>query len=226
MKSKQDSNSHEPKIQARKFKPRPEDFSADRTQVVGADLDFLLNSDRSLAIEIGCGVGLHPIQYAAEFPSNNMIAIERTAEKFMRFKGRLERHPNLQKNLCGVHADAIHFLDQNIQDKTVDEVWILYPNPEVKKTSKRWFQTPFMSRLTELLKPGAQLYFATNLEDYARDAVNLAPRHQLRLTSETRINRISHPGWKARTHFEKKYHERGETLFDLIFQFEPIGVSQ
>lgn len=211
---------------SRAFKSRPETDRTDRTQALGAELSQILTSTAPLVVEIGCGVGLHPIQYAAAFPSKNIIAIERTAEKFARFASRLEHHPELQKNLCAINADAVHFLDRNLKRNSIDEVWILYPNPESKKTSRRWFQMPFMSRLTEFMKPGASLYFATNLADYADEAMSLAPNHHLRLSSSLQVDRTSHPEWKARTHFEKKYHDRGETLFDLVFKFDPIGVPR
>lgn len=197
--------------------------ASSRLQMRGADLKMLLQSDSRLVVEIGCGVGLHPIQYSSEFKEKNIVAIERTADKFARFAGRMDRHPELHQNLCAVHADAIHFLDRNFQKNSIDEVWILYPNPENKKTSRRWFQTPFMNRLTQLMKPNSELYFATNLKDYADETLELATRYHLNLISSRKINSATHPEWKARTHFEKKYLARGESIFDLKFKFEPTG---
>lgn len=221
------SKSKELPAKDRAFRSRPEDDASidTRTYFCGADLQQFLKSPAPLVVEIGCGVGLHPIQYATEFPQKNVVAIERTSEKFARFKGRIDHHPELHRNLCAVHADAVHFIDQTFVANSIDEVWILYPNPEMKKTSRRWFLSPFMSRLIQLMKPGASLYFATNLEDYAKEALQVAGRHQLQVAASKQICLTSHPDWKPRTHFEKKYHERGETLFDIRFKFEPSGVS-
>jgi len=169
-------------------------------------------------VEIGCGVGLHPIQYAQQETTKSIIAIERTREKFQKFEGRLKAHPHLQDRICAVHADAVHFLDQNMRNGSLDEVWILYPNPEIAKTSRRWFQTPFMGRLVELIRTEGRLYFATNIENYAREVESLAPSFGFKIMNDQQIHISTSPEFSPRTHFEKKYFERGETLFNFEFQ--------
>lgn len=222
-----------PTKRLRSFKSRPNERTNDtlsRLEVHGAPLHALLTTNpnwtfsRPLVVEIGCGVGLHPIQYAAEFPTKRIVAIERTSDKFAKFAGRLATHPALHENLCAVHADAIHFLDRYFQNNSIDEVWILYPNPEMKKHSRRWFQSPFMSRLTTLMKPSSTLYFATNIQSYAEDTKALAPTLGLELVRSDVITATSHPTFKPRTHFEKKYYLRGESLFDFEFRVQPTGV--
>jgi tRNA (guanine-N7-)-methyltransferase len=170
-----------------------------------------------LAIEIGCGVGLHPIKYANEFPNRAMIAIERTTAKYLSFSRRLDRHCDLRNRLCAVHADAFQFMDEVLPNKSVDEVWILYPNPEPKKASRRWFFTPFTSRLIDFLKPDATIHLATNIESYAADCTNRAADYGLSVKKYERFDKSSRPDWVPRTHFEKKYYERGEVLFDMEF---------
>ncbi len=207
-----------PASKARTFKSRPIALrtEASKIEMCGAALETLLKRP-FLAVEIGCGVGLHPIKYATEFPDRAIIAIERTSDKYSRFARRVATHKDLHSRLCGVHADAFQFMDEVIPDLSVDEVWILYPNPEPKKASRRWFHTPFTSRLTEFLKPGAKIFLATNIESYAADCEELAPAFGLAVTQSNRVRRKSHPAWQPRTHFEKKYFERDETLFDLEF---------
>ena len=41
----------------------------------------------ALDIEIGCGVGLHPIQYQAKNLERTLVAIEHTKEKYERAPG-------------------------------------------------------------------------------------------------------------------------------------------
>lgn len=212
----------------RAFRSRPDSATAgfagsdSRQTIIGLPLAVTKKS-HPFVVEIGCGVGLHPILYATEFPKKTVLAIERTTAKFEKFAGRLEHHPGLQSRICAVHADAIHFLDREITDDSIDEVWILYPNPEIKKPSRRWFQTPFMSRLIELMRHDATLYFATNISDYAEEAIRLAPQHGLHLTRSERVLRTTHPKWKSRTHFEKKYLDRGQTIINLEFLLKKSG---
>lgn len=209
----------------REFRSRPEaahDVDT-RTQIRGASLDMIFSRPGPLVVEIGCGVGLHPIRYASEFPEKNIIAIERTGDKFSRFVGRLDRHPHLHGRLAAVHSDAIHFLDRELQNDSIDEAWVLYPNPEMKKASLRWFQMPFTTRLIELMKPGGRFYFATNIESYGNEVRELAPSFGLITDVDLKISQVTYPDFKTRTHFERKYFERGETLhsFELIKKARP-----
>ncbi len=211
---------------ARTFTSRPIALRVDASKIetCGAPLDKLLDHP-FLSVEIGCGVGLHPIKYATEFPERAIIAIERTSNKYSRFARRMAAHTDLHDRLCAVHADAFQFMDEVFPISSVDEVWILYPNPEPKKASRRWFHTPFTGRLIEFLKPNAKIQLATNIESYAADCERLAAVFGLTVTRSIRFSRATHPHWQPRTHFEKKYYERGETLYDLEFALTPSASS-
>lgn len=162
-----------------------------------------------LDLEIGCGVGWHPVTYAARHPDRTLIAIEHTREKFQKFKQRASRHD--LANLRAVHADAVRYVTHAIAPSSLERVFILYPNPEMRASNKRWFRMPFFEELLSKLKSGGTLQLATNLEGYAEEAKTYARYWGLNLVHE------SHPS-EPRTHFEKKYLERGETCFDLVFQ--------
>ena len=149
-----------------------------------------------------------------------MIAIERTSEKYESFARRVGAHVELHDRLCAVHADAFQFMDEIMPNAVVNEVWILFPNPEPKKASRRWFHTPFTGRLIELMKPNGKIFLATNIESYAADCEELASSFGLTLVRSEKFDKFSRPDWKSRTHFEKKYYDRGEIIFDLEFVLE------
>jgi len=167
-------------------------------------------------LEIGCGVGLHPIQYAKANPDRFLIAIEHTREKFDKFRGRLDRHPEL-KNILAVHADAVAWTTYCLEPSSISRCFILYPNPNPKAPSKRWFRMPFMSKLIECLKPEGEITLATNIEGYFDEAMTFGTQEwALQLLSRSEITLSA--GLKPRTHFEKKYLERGEVCFDAVFR--------
>jgi tRNA (guanine-N7-)-methyltransferase len=170
--------------------------------------------DRPLDLEIGCGVGWHPIRYAKENPERNLIAIEHTREKFEKFAGRARNTP--LENLLPVHADAVRWVAHALQPRALDRVLLLYPNPEPKAANKRWLRMPFMHHLLETMKPGAELILATNIEDYWREAQTYAREFwNLEIVEARRFSSADAPMGTPRTHFEKKYLARGETCFDL-----------
>lgn len=178
------------------------------------DPDFL-SGNFPVDVEIGCGVGLHPIRRALNFPQRKLIAIEHTREKFEKFAGRLARHPHLP-NLLPVHANAISWISKNLSAQSIDQVFLLYPNPNPHRKNQRWFMMPFIHRLLTSLKDGGRLHLATNIETYLLEALEQSSKLNLRILEKRRLGLANLR--EARTHFEKKYLARGETCFNVIFE--------
>lgn len=176
-----------------------------------------------LELEIGCGVGWHSLNRAMTLSregrvARGVVAIERTREKFDAFARRLARH-SLQNvtNLTGLHADARLWCAREVSTPIFDQVWILYPNPEPGRPQRNWLREPFFSHLTHIVKAGGRLTLATNSEPYfdqSREA-HRQWRGSWELLQSRSWSKASDPKFQPRTHFEKKYFERGENLFEL-----------
>lgn len=175
-----------------------------------------LLSTETVDVEIGAGQGLHAVRYCKAEPGRKLVAIERTHTRFALLQRRKEKHPDLE-NLFVVHADAVSVFAHELRDESVDRIFLLYPNPypKAKHSNLRWHNMPFMVQLLAKLKRGGQLVLATNIESYASEALE-------KLISEWRLELVSHEkvsdAQPARTHFEKKYLERGETCWNLTFR--------
>ena len=191
-----------------KIPPPPDEV---KKQVV----EFLKKPHKKLNVEIGCGVGFHPIQFALSHADEGLLAIERTSEKFKKFKGRMLNH-NLP-NLMGVHAEAAILLPHTLTPSCVDKFFILYPNPYPKESQKylRWAHSSFLNFVIDSLKPGGELMFATNLSAYKDELIQRLPElFQFESVDVTEVT--SSP--KPITHFEKKYLADGQTCFHIRFK--------
>lgn len=167
-----------------------------------------------LELEIGCGVGLHPLRYALAHPERRLVAIEHTREKFAKFARRFENH-GAPAGLLPVHANAISWVHQFAPDGAFDRIFLLYPNPEVRNPAKRWIRMPFFGRLLRALRPGGEVIFATNLAPYAEEVREHAARAWDLEVVEFRPFTAQDAGREPRTHFERKYLQRGETCYDI-----------
>jgi tRNA G46 methylase TrmB len=175
----------------------------------------LTRSHRFIDLEIGAGQGLHAIRYCQAHPDRRLIAVERTITKYNQFTSRYLAHAR-PENLIPLHADAVPVVTHLIGPASLDRVFLLYPNPypKAKQANRRWHNSPFIEELKRKMKPGAQLCLATNLEWYAEEArAGFTATWGFQLSSDVKLE----AGAPARTHFEKKYLERGQTCFDLVF---------
>lgn len=160
-------------------------------------------------LEVGAGQGWHAIQRARQNPQTLIVAIERTRAKFDSFWARHLSHQ--LHNLIPVHCDAVPWLVHLPTPLQFSKIWILYPNPEVGRPNLRWIRMSFFEVLLKRLSKTGELIFATNLSAYAEELMAYAVGWGLSSESQA----IKGP---PRTHFEKKYMERGESCLQITLR--------
>ncbi len=190
----------------RRFKP----------DVFNAPRDFVQPTftGQNIVLEIGSGVGLHAMTFARDNPALQVFAIERTAEKFYKFYQSFLSEKSA--NLYPIHADAIPWVVYALPPACLQQVFILYPNPEPKNPAQRWFNMPFMQFLLSRMQPNATLILASNISEYLDEA-----EHQLSHVWHLPYIRQAVTE-QRRTHFEIKYRERGEVCGQLLIT-KPTG---
>lgn len=195
----------------RKFNPK----SVPIPQNIPTETTSFINQSISLNIEIGCGVGMHPLLYSTQ-SDTPLIAIERTKEKFRKFKNSFIK-AGAPEHILPIHADAINFFVHFIQDNSVDKIFILYPNPypKEKQANQRFHHMPFMEKIYSSLKCDGELLLVTNIQSYAQEAKdNFTGNWGFKIKySKTLKDGDIIP----RTHFEKKYLEDKQTCYETLF---------
>ena len=172
-----------------------------------------------LYLEIGCGVGLHPILMSQKNPSSHLLAFERTRSKFEKALGRWQNHGQ-PTNLFLCHGDAHFYTHHLFGDHTqryVNGIFIFYPNPypKLKQSNLRLAQMPFFYDLASILKPDGFIQITSNIKSYLDEIVDHVQKKPV--WSLKSLQKIA-PGSSPRTHFEKKYLARGEPCYELILQ--------
>jgi tRNA (guanine-N7-)-methyltransferase len=191
---------------------KPRTFRRGAVTIPKAWEDLSVPWGPSVIAEVGCGVGEWACHEAAQHPDTHYIAIEKTK---LRSDALLARAKSAGlSNLTAVRADGILFLDVMCPPASLDAIYFFYPNPWPKKmhAQRRLLIGPSMWVFDRCLKPGGQIYLATNIERYAEEAAAI-----LRDAWEYRI--VAHgpiaPHIAPRTAFERKYLKRNETLYEL-----------
>ena len=182
-----------------------------------APRDFKAIANTPICLEIGAGKGKHALLFTHQHPKQQLIALERTREKFLAMQ---KQHAlEGQANLSPVHADALPWVVHALYPQQVEQCFILYPNPEPHNPAQRWLNMPFFEFLLSRLKDGATLTLASNIPDYIEEAQQqLIEVWKLPFVKEV-IAKDS-----ARTHFEVKYLERDELCQQLVIT-KPAGYA-
>ncbi len=191
--------------QSRAFQPErlsaPRDFIIPK--IVTTECEII-----PLILEIGAGKGKHALSFATANSDQQLIAIERTRNKFEAF-AKAATQQGLT-NLIPVHADAIAWIVHAIAPNSIARIFILYPNPEQHNPNQQWLNMPFFEFLLSRLQEGGEVILATNIEAYMDNAEQQA-------TAVWRLPSVRHQvsAGSQRTHFEVKYLARQETCWEL-----------
>ena len=179
-----------------------------QAQRMRAPRDFQPIDSTPICVEIGAGKGKHALLFSANHPEFQLIAVERTREKFMAMQKQHQLEG--QNNLTPIHADALPWVVHALHPAQVQQFFILYPNPEPHNPAQRWLNMPFFEFLLSRLKPNGKVVLASNIEEYVDNAYNQAINTWCLSTERSKV-----PIESKRTHFEIKYLARGETCWEL-----------
>ena len=187
------------------------------SRAIPAAIDIASWLEEPLDLEIGCGVGWHPIAYAIKNPDRHLIAIEHTRAKFEKFASRYERNSR-PTNLLPVHANAMSWVAMNLPNDSLERVFLLYPNPWPKNPAQRWLRMPFFGELLKKLKRAGEITLVTNEKWYSSEAKDAAAQQWgLAIKEQRAISLKENPEFVPRTHFEQKYFNAGQTLHESVF---------
>ena len=180
-----------------------------QAQRMHAPRDFISIENQPICVEIGAGKGKHALLFTEQNPEQQLIAIERTREKFVAMQKQHQLEG--QKNLIPMHADAVPWVVHALFPAQVEQFFILYPNPEPHNPAQRWLNMPFFEFLVSRLRVNGTVTLASNIPEYIAEA-------EQQLIDIWKLPYVKEviPATSARTHFEIKYLERGELCQQLI----------
>lgn len=171
-----------------------------------------------IVVEIGYGGGEHLARQAAENSGTGFIG----CEVFTGGIGKMVQTIAGQelRNIRLFTDDALKLLVQ-LPEGSVDEVYLLYPDPWPKtRHHKRRFVSPTtLGELARVIRAGGKLHFATDIEDYADWTLAHIVRQPLFSFEPERPGswHEPYPGWQA-TRYEQKARREGRmTSFYFTF---------
>lgn len=147
----------------------------ERRAALRAELAALLPAGRSIVWEIGSGHGHFLVQYAAAFPEKFCVGVDIIRDRLNR-SGKKRDRAKLA-NCHFVQAEAREFFDALPSGATLQEVWILFPDPWPKKRhhKNRILQAEFLEALAGRAGEGTRLYFRTDHAEYFQAATAIFP---------------------------------------------------
>lgn len=145
-------------------------FQPTRAEVVSGNFslkgkwnsDFFKN-ENPIVLELGCGKGEYSVGLAARFPDKNFIGIDVKGARFWR--GAKTAVETGLHNVAFVRTQ-IEILEHVFATNEVDEIWITFPDPQIKykRTKHRMTNSEFLKMYQKFLKPNGLVNLKTDSE--------------------------------------------------------------
>lgn len=160
-------------------------------------------------LEIGFGGGEHLTQRASENPKIGFIGCEAYVNGTAKMLAQIEHNGLANIRLWDNDAKAV--VDW-LPAGSVERIYLLYPDPWPKRRhrKRRFLGEEMLTRLARILKPGGELRFATDIDDYAAYALaRVARSPDFEWTAERQADWLTPwEGWRS-TRYEAKALREG-----------------
>lgn len=199
------------------LRPRQAALVSDLLPKLALDLAAPLRPGRETHLEIGFGGGEHLIEAATRAPDIDFIGCEPFINGMAKLLARIEERG--LSNIRLHRGDVTQVLDK-LPDASLSRVYIFYPDPWPKRRhhKRRFISMDNLDRLARVMKPDAELRFATDIDDYAAWTLARVRAHRaFRWTARVAQDwREPWSGW-TRTKYEAKAMAGGRRPVYLTF---------
>ena len=179
--------------------------------------ELFFKNNNPIVLELGCGKGEYTVALARLNPDCNYIGID--------IKGARMWTGAKASNEMGL--TNVGFLRTNIEmiahffaPAEVQEIWLTFPDPQMKKVTKRLTATNFIANYGTFLKPDGLIHLKTDspfLFAYTRTMVELNGFPVKELIVDVHALIPPHPVLSIRTYYEQQWIERGLTIKYICF---------
>lgn len=181
------------------------------------DLNRVFNRPAPKIVEIGSGMGDVTLALARAHPENDYLAVEVHKPGV----GSLLREASLERveNIRVISHDIVAVLKAQLSDKSLDEVYIFFPDPWPKKRhhKRRLVNTDFMTLLTTKLKSHARIFLATDWRDLAEQMLEVCDAQAGLINLAGKGHYAPRPHWRPLTKFEQRGHRLEHQVWDLVY---------
>ena len=182
----------------------------------------VFGNDGPIILELGCGKGEYTVGLARRYPDRNFIGIDIKGARM--WTGAREAAEAGIGNAVFLRTH-IEFLSHFFAPGEVSEIWLTFPDPQMKKVRKRLTSTRFLADYAAVMKPGALIHLKTDSQFMFTYTCAVADEN--RLPVDYRTDDLYRDGLQGlpdlKTFYEKQWLDRGLTIKYIRFALPEAG---
>ena len=188
--------------------------------------EIFFKNNNPIVLELGCGKGEYAVGLARRFPQKNFIGIDiKGARMWSGAKQALEEGI---KNVAFLRTH-IELIDRFFALGEVSEIWITFPDPQMKKVRKRLTSTRFMELYQQILTPDGLIHLKSDspfMYTYTCEMVKANGYPVQIATDDLYHSGITDDILEIKTFYEQQWLDRGLTIKYVKFRLPQDGALQ
>ena len=180
--------------------------------------DFFKN-DNPIVLELGCGKGEYTVGLAKKYPNKNFIGIDIKGARLWR--GCKTSNEDKMTNVAFVRTH-IQMIASYFAENEVSEIWITFPDPQLKKPNKRLTCERFLKLYKNILKQDGIVHLKTDsqeLYEYTKDEVLIPSKREILYNTNDLYNSdFKEDVIEIQTFYEAMYLKIGKPITYLKFK--------
>lgn len=200
-----------------------ENFNAKQPQLLGEngkEVDLKgkwakehFKNDNPITLELACGKGDYTLGLARRYPNKNFIGVDIKGSRI--WKGATTALEEKLENVAFLRTriEQLHYFFDN---QEVAEIWITFPDPFLKKESRRLTAPRFLEMYRKLIKKDGLLHLKTDspeLYEFTLETLSQVDTFQLLYHEENIYSKaLFTDELEIKTFYEKMHLEDGRTI--------------
>jgi len=183
--------------------------------------EFFKN-ENPLILELGCGMGEYSVGLAEKFPNKNFLGVDIKGARI--WQGATDA---LKKGLSNVAflRIRIDWIESCFEKEEVDEIWITFPDPQLKKRkgAKRLTHPDFLKRYSNILKKEGYIHLKTDsqfLHGFTLGVISGKGHNLEDSTNDLYNSPVKRQHMEIKTHYEQIYLNKGLPITYLKFRLK------
>jgi tRNA (guanine-N7-)-methyltransferase len=180
----------------------------------------VFQNDHPLFLELGCGKGEYTVGLARKFPDINIVGVDIKGARM--WKGSKTAQEEKIENVAWLRT-RIEFINSFFGEDEVDEIWLTFPDPQIKKgrQKKRLTGVIFMNKYQKLLRDRGIIHLKTDNEylfNYTCGILQLNEIEILSSVTDLYNSALLDDILSIRTFYEGQYLASGSRIYYLRFR--------
>jgi tRNA (guanine-N7-)-methyltransferase len=178
----------------------------------------IFKNNNPIVLELACGKGEYSTGLAKLYPDKNFVGFDLKGNRL--WVGAQRALDQELENVRFFRAYIDH-LDQFFEKEEVSDIWIIFPDPQLKKDRKKLTSPKFLDLYRPLLKKGATINLktdSTELYEFTKEVIEDQNLELLRDIGNVHKECPKDPELSIKTYYENMHLEKGKLIKFLSFR--------